>query len=50
LFEKPKNETLTVEQTVMKTGERKIVGFGRYNSEEDFLKTSSALKRSGMIS
>ena len=29
----------------MKTGEGKIVGFGRYNSEEDFLKTSSELKK-----
>ena len=44
-LEKLENETLTVEQTVMKTGEGKIVGFGRYNSEEDFLKTSSELKK-----
>ena len=29
----------------MKTGEGKIVGFGRYNLEEDFLKTSSELKK-----
>ena len=44
-LEKLENETLTLEQTVMKTGEGKIVGFGRYNSEEDFLKTSSELKK-----
>ena len=44
-LEKLEHETLTVEQTVMKTGEGKIVGFGRYNSEEDFLKTSSELKK-----
>ena len=29
----------------MKTGEGKIVGFGCYNSEEDFLKTSRELKK-----
>ena len=44
-LEKLEHETLTVEQTVMKTGEGKIVGFGRYNCEEDFLKTSSELKK-----
>ena len=32
-LEKLENETLTVEQTVMKTGEEKIVGSGRYISE-----------------
>ena len=49
-LEKLENKTLTVEQTIMKTGEGKIVGFRRYNSEEDFLKTSRVLRRCGMIS
>ena len=43
-LENLENETLTVEQTAMKKGKGKIVGFGWYNFEEDF-KNSSELKK-----
>ena len=44
-FEKLDKETLNLEQIQIKTGEGKLVGFGIYNSKEDFLKTSAEFKK-----
>lgn len=43
-FEKLDNETLNIEQIVLKTGEGRIVAWGIYNSKDDFMKTSQKLK------
>ena len=43
-FEKLDKDTLNLEQIQVKTGEGKIVGFGTYNSKEEFLKTSKDFK------
>ena len=44
-FEKLDKETLNLELIQIKTGEGKLVGFGIYNSKEDFLKTSAEFKK-----
>ena len=44
-FEKLDKETLNLEQVQVKTGEGKLVGFGIYNSKEEFLKTSKEFKK-----
>ncbi len=44
-FEKLDKETLNLEQVQVKTGEGKLVGFGIYNSKEEFLKTSNEFKK-----
>ena len=46
-FDKLEKETLNQEQTMVKTGEGKIVGWGIYKSKEDFLKPLRNLKKCG---
>ena len=38
------NETLSLDQILIKSGEGKLAGMGIYNSQEDFIQSSKMLK------
>ena len=43
-LDKFENETLSLHQILIKSGEGKLAGMGIYNSQEDFIQSSKMLK------